>query len=123
MARKTPEKLQPTAPEAVAAPPLTVDYGALERERARMRRWEEAGSPSTEESIDKIRAILTTPKPSPREHWERVLRTPNAPRMAVEYARAALGKSSDEPLPEVLRVPTRTEAGEDWEEDATTSAA
>ena len=82
----------------VDRPSLVVDYGALERERERVRRWEDAGSPPASESISKMRALLGKPRPSPRAHWEKVLRTPNAPLLAVEYARAALGRSSDEPM-------------------------
>jgi hypothetical protein len=81
--------------ESFTQPVMTVDYGAVERERASHRRWLEAGSPTSTESIAKMKARMRTQKPTPREHWERVLRMPNPPRLAEEYARAALSRSTD----------------------------
>jgi hypothetical protein len=76
-----------------------VDYGALERERARMRRWEEAGSPSAAESIAKIKSFMRMPKPTARQHWEGVLRTPNAPHISKQYAKEALNRAFVERVP------------------------
>jgi len=76
-------------------PAVVVDYGAIERERASYARWVEVGSPTAEQSIAKIRAILKKPKPTPRQHWENVLKNPNAPWLAQEYAKAALRRNAE----------------------------
>ena|SRR3990167_3087412 len=84
-----------SATSTVSMPAVVVDYGALERERASYARWVDAGSPTAEQSIAKIRAILKKPRLTPHQHWERVLRTPNAPWIAQEYAKAALRRNTE----------------------------
>lgn len=74
----------------VSRPAMVVDYGELERERARQLRWEEAGSPTAAESIAKMKAILRRPRPTTRQRWERILQDPHAPFISKEYAREAL---------------------------------
>jgi len=59
-------------------------------------RWIEANKPTAEDSLELIRAYDKAPKPTPREHWERVLKTPGLSMISYEYAKAALKKSSTE---------------------------
>lgn len=65
---------------------VSVNHADIERERARHMRWLEACSPTAEQSIAKIKEILKRPRPTVREHWQRVLNTPSAPYIAREYA-------------------------------------
>ena len=55
-------------------------------------RWIEAGRPPAEDSIARIRAIANSPKPSPREHWQRVLEMRNPPHDAKETAERYLSR-------------------------------
>lgn len=64
-------------------------------------RWVAAGRPTAAQSIAKIKAFFAKPKPSPREHWGRVLAMPNPPHIAKQYAEEALGRSSEEALPQI----------------------
>lgn len=84
------------------SPAVSVNYADIERERARHMRWLEAGSPTAEQSIAKMKAIVRKPRPTVREHWEKVLNTPGAPYIAVEYAKEYLARKTK---PQAERVP------------------
>ena len=61
------------------------------------KRWVEAGRPSAAESIEKMKELANKPKPTPYEHWKRVLENPNAPMIAREAAEEYMRRFSREP--------------------------
>jgi len=66
-------------------------------------RWLEAGSPTAEQSIAKMKASLLRQRPTVREHWQKVLNTPHAPYAAVEAAKEVLGRHKSDQV--IDRVP------------------
>jgi len=69
-----------------------IDLAAiLERyQQLSQERWEAAGRPPAEDSIAKMKSIANSPKPTPRQHWERVLRTRGLDPATYETARQCL---------------------------------
>lgn len=77
-----------------------IDLDAIyrrEREKS-MERWLAAKSPTAADSMELIRAYHSAPKPTPREHWERVLKTKGLPSLSYLYAKRAIRKASGEPV-------------------------
>ena len=88
---------------------LCMDHWNQRLERDRNDRWIDAGRPPASDSIAKMRAVSKSPKPSPREHWRRVLGNSTAPTEA--WTAFDFAKKYFERMPEVERQP-----GEDDEE-------
>lgn len=58
--------------------------------------------------LSRILGVLAVPKPTPLQHWEKVLRTPDLPQISYDYAHAFIAKQAK---PKVDRQP-----GQDDEE-------
>lgn len=65
-----------------------------------------AATPNGARAMATIRAILESPRPDPRKHWQRVMATQGLPDISYRYAQMVIGKRE-----QIARVP-----GQDDEE-------
>ena len=82
------ESPKPRIPESDTLPTLI----ELAEREARQHRWVERGCPTSEESRRKMYDYASRRKPSAREHWHRVLKTPGLPPLSYQYAEQALNQ-------------------------------
>ena len=70
--------------------PAQTTFKDLVTEQRREERWKSRGSPTAEDSKELIKAIQGYTKPSPREHWRKVLATKGLPWISYQFAKDAL---------------------------------
>jgi hypothetical protein len=51
-----------------------------------------SATPEGERCLSEIYRILTQPKPTPLEHWRKVMETPGLPFISYEYAKVAIAR-------------------------------